>query len=727
MAGGELHALLVGIDRYESFQGPGAPHFRDLNGCVADVARMERWLRTGPLELPEERIRKLVSPSLLDVSEPPPPEDLPTYRNLIEEIRALGRRAREAGAGQVLLFHSGHGARVESRVPRKRAMGHLDEALVPCDAAASEGGFLRDVEIHRLLSELSGLGLRVIVILDACHSGGATRGPRGPRGPVWGAPGHIKTIGTVHGDRGPLTSPLGSWEELAGELGETELRRSPRFRHVAGRSGWFPPPERTVLLAACLQTEYAKEYLFEGSGWGGALTHFLLEAVRELDGRATYRRMHHRLLGRIRGAFQSQTPVLEGDGDSYFPGSERLSALPRARALRGIPVLEIEPDRNDPLLLGAGRALGLGAGARLRVRSEEPAEGEAVELEVTDPGATTAWARVVRAAPGGRGVAPGDLAEVIDPGASTNRRPVGCLRREGLGESGRRALERLQDRLAAGRSPRLAPWNDDGSPPDFLVEVTEQGTLRILDGSGVPLLNQGEPLPSADDAALDRLVGRLDHLARFRDVRDLANPDAASGLAGRVQVDLFAVERRSDCTDPASREPVAGGVVPAGTLLCLPIQNLTDQNLSVVVLDLQPDWGISIAHPRSGEGSFALVEAGKTHHAFLSTSLPEGLEEGLPDYLKVIAATDTLDATCLLLAPLTRPPNHPILRSTGHRDSAAQDLRERLLRPIRTAGIPTRSGSTEAGSHGWIVESVEIKVLRASCGASRAPDLHAAL
>jgi len=52
----------------------------------------------------------------------------------------------------------------------------MDEVLVPTNFACENGRCLRDVELAYLIQEMNEKGLATAVVLDCCHSGGATRG-----------------------------------------------------------------------------------------------------------------------------------------------------------------------------------------------------------------------------------------------------------------------------------------------------------------------------------------------------------------------------------------------------------------------------------------------------------------------------------------------------------------------------------------------------------------------
>jgi hypothetical protein len=692
----ELHALLVGIDRYDPQRVPGSGLIPDLQGSVHDIQRMEEFLLQAPLAVPASRIRKLVSPGLHSGIEQPPPEELPSYRNLIRELEALIERARKGD--RVLIHYSGHGASLPTVVPDKKGKTGRDECLVPCNAAVPRGeggGFLRDVELNALLGSLADHGLQVTLILDCCHSGGITRDLG--RGRSRGL-GDLAVLSEAPG-------PLGSWEDLGALLPqqreESELER---FRNLFAQPGWFPQPEGCVLLAACLPTELAREYPFEDGRWSGALTHFFLQAAGDLGPRPTYRWLHHRLLGRIRGLFDSQTPVLNGDGDLAVLGQKRWPAE------RGIAILEVvgEGERKR-VLLGAGMAQGLGDGALLAVRPGDGDDGSPAgtdaRLEVEEAGATSAWARISEQAASDGVVVPGELVALVDPGPAANRYRVGILSRAGADEEHRQALRRLQREVAAGSRLLLVSGDGGVGKAEFQVEVLPGGVFQILDGSGEALPHQGEAIPVRDTDGVGRVLDRVEQLAHFREVENLVNPDSSSPLFGRIRTELFALKKMTDWQKPEARVAVGAAQVPTGTLLCLLVENDSGLEVKLAVLDLQPDWGIQRVYPNRRNEAFSTLAPGASCPVFLKAGLPDWMNHGR-DRLKIFAATGPLDTSHLEREALGQ--------STGYRSlriDQPRNLRAQLFRSATSGSFRNTEALTPV-SHEWVVEAVELGVVK---------------
>src|SRR5262249_19539115 len=134
-------------------------------------------------------------------------------------------------------------------------------------------------------------------------------------------------------------------------------RRESWTRSHPGPSGWLPMPEKYVLIAACLDSEKAKEYAAasDESATHGALTYFLCEQLRRAASGATYREVFERTAAILKAEGYSQHPQMEGKSDREIFG-----------------VADIEPprfvtivERNDrTVTLSAGAAHGATVGSR---------------------------------------------------------------------------------------------------------------------------------------------------------------------------------------------------------------------------------------------------------------------------------------------------------------------------------------------------------------------------
>ena len=137
-------ALLVGINYI------GTPY--RLFGCINDVVNMGSYL---------QKVRKYDSFIIMtDTS-----TIKPTRSNILSGFRALLQGAK---SGDELWFHfSGHGTLVQD-ASRDEESGK-DSCICPIDVARA--GFISDDVIRNNLAALVPKGVRLYMVLDACHSG----------------------------------------------------------------------------------------------------------------------------------------------------------------------------------------------------------------------------------------------------------------------------------------------------------------------------------------------------------------------------------------------------------------------------------------------------------------------------------------------------------------------------------------------------------------------------
>lgn len=244
-----LYALLIGIDCYLPNRLPNDGYYPALSGCVRDINHVEEFLQRR-LGLPEECILKLTA-TCSGSNEPSEPKDKwPTYENMVVAFQKLIDIAKSGD--QVYIHYSGHGGRTKTLVPELKGLDGLDETLVPTDIGYSEARYLRDIEIAHLLKKMVDKGLIVTIVLDSCHSGGATRG---------GNKAAVRGLGIVDTTQRPMKSLVASESELTDTWrGLTQNAK----RDVKLGSGWLPESKGYVLLAACRPSESAYEYPFEG-------------------------------------------------------------------------------------------------------------------------------------------------------------------------------------------------------------------------------------------------------------------------------------------------------------------------------------------------------------------------------------------------------------------------------------------------------------------------------
>jgi len=617
---GRLHALLIGIDQYIPPKTGGGVSYPPLTGAVRDVRRVREFLLNLPL--PPIRILELTATSG-DGPEPiEPQEQWPTYAAMVDKFRELTEGAEPGD--QVYIHYSGHGGRTPTMFEAEKGPREYDESLVPCTISDPDELYLRDVEVAMLVEEMIDKGLFVTLVLDCCHSGGIRRGPQHPvpRGlPV-------------------PDGRLRSQESLVGTREQLALFLRPRTSNIPGvktfrhgqLTGWLAEPTGYVQLAACRPQETAFEYPLANGETQGALTYRLLEALREGGMQTTWQEIYDIVFARVHDQFQKQAPILLGEKGRTFLGSEAVA--PPA------PVGEVKVygGEGDWLQLAAGRAQGVSEGMRFAVYPPAMhrgiAERRTAVVEVVKVGATECRAKIIESklrAP----VQPGGLAIPVD-GVAIQRPALCALAIESPDVLDRVSRALKQDRTGAVK--RAEP----GEPADFEVTVKESGEYEIRGGDWQPLPNLGPPIRIDATWAEHNLLRRLIHLAKYRDLERTDNNDLRSPLRGKLRLKVAGLSE-----NPGPIE------LRCGEAIQVDIENTSSQALNLVVLNLQPDWGISQIFPLKRDGEYWTLDPKQKKTVQIKAFLPDGCEES-KDIIKAFATIGIPSFLWRELPPLHR-------------------------------------------------------------------------
>ncbi len=690
----KLFALLIGIDRYSQTPLDDGSYYPHLGGCVRDINLVEQMLR-GRLGLKDKQITKLTS-SNVESGGDEDKNSLPTYKNLVKAFKAV---TTEAGSGdQVYIHYSGHGGRSLTMFEELKGARGLDESLVPCDIGENGPCFLRDIEIAYLLKAMSDKGLIVTMVLDSCHSGGATRGlggavVRGTENIYMGPP-------PVESSVAPKADLLESFRALPQQA----------TRSVNSASGWrIPTPDNFVLMAACRANELANEYAFDGNERNGALTYWMLDALRQYGEGYTYRMLHNRIVAKVHAKFVDQTPQLEGDGDRLIFGTGQL------RSIASVNVIKVDPAKKR-VKLNTGLSQGVANGAQFAifppntVDFADQAQRLAV-VEAVDPGAAETWAKIVTDIDSGKilegaqavllglGIRMRGRVRLIIQGSST-------VEASGLGKL-RSVIEvNENDSKKSDKWVRLA---GDGEEADLQVAVNASGEYEIWDANGRTLPNLRPAIPATGKGAVEKVVERLVHLTKFRNARLIDNTDPTSPLALKIVAEFGKQKTNTDGT--TTFQPFGANARPlsAGEEFCIRVTNRSKKDVNVTILDLQPDWGISQIHPTGKD--YELLEPGE-HNAYTleaAAALPEDYQEGT-DILKVLATVEGTSFRWLEMPPLDQPPpsKKDLTRAPGDalEELMAAFAGEHLTRQIVNLSSP--KGRT------WAATEVDVRIRRPS-------------
>ena len=152
---GRKLSLLVGINYTNHTQGK-------LSGCVNDVVSMKEYITSKGFPEQQNDMRILVDDRHSHIRIP---TSMPTKANILEGIRWMTSQARP---GDTLFFHySGHGG--QQRDTSGDESDGMDETLIPEDYKSA--GVITDDELFEALCATLPGGVRLVCVMDCCHSG----------------------------------------------------------------------------------------------------------------------------------------------------------------------------------------------------------------------------------------------------------------------------------------------------------------------------------------------------------------------------------------------------------------------------------------------------------------------------------------------------------------------------------------------------------------------------
>jgi hypothetical protein len=741
-----IHVLLIGVDFYFPNKMPdNGGSYPSLGGCVRDVNYVEDFLIKN-VGIPQSNILKLTASkdgrdnsSGGGIGSPQqllePKEKWPSYENMVSAFNQITDKAK--AGDQIYIHYSGHGGRAKTAYPelKKHTGGGLDEALVPIDIGFSEARYLRDVELAYLLKKMEDKGLVVTIVLDSCHSGGATRAAFG-----------TVTRGTGRVDKSErrTDSLVASYEELtkawevitgSGDEGGDGSRGNNDGRGLSSSSspstlgprsvqqadnGWLPEPKGYVLIAACEPNQSAYETVFETES-RGALTYWLLDSLKHKGPNFTYRMLHDQITPKIHGQFPLQTPMLQGDRDRVVLEIDSLRP-----SLFAVNILGYDGASNR-VKLNAGKVHGIGKGARFEVYPAgtidfTKTDKRIAAVKVIDAGATESWAEIAERFSKGQGAAviieQGAKALLVDVASARLMRKVSLRFQEDsnkpLTADQKEGLERVKRSLDQLENQGLIVLASQGESSDYQVAIeSDKGEeYEILDPAGKKIPNINPPLKISDPDAPDKIVKRLIHLAKYSNIQQLDNHDNESPLARKLDLKLFRLQPDYESGDKPELHPLGnnGGntyTIDVGQYFLLRVHNLSNQVLKVAALDLQPDWGVSQIFPRASDTDYLNIDPGHHEDRTLRAYLPEGYQEG-KDIIKAFATVGATSFRWLELAPL----DQPTTRSKMTRAAGMNELEQFMAAMTEDKPKTRHLELSVSASHEWTTSQVEIKIQR---------------
>lgn len=465
-----IYALLVGIDTYP------APVL-SLRGCVNDADAMQQFLEHR-LPAQHRSIQRLTNTAA-------------TRHAIIHTFREhLG----QAQTGDVALFYySGHGS--QERTPllyQTVEPDGRDETLVAYDSRLPGNWDIADKELAVLISEVAAHGGHVLVILDSCHSGTATR--------------LADNISVRRMSSDGRQRPVESfWFFDQGFTPSTLPQRT---------SGWrILPTGPHMLLSACRDFELATEFTTPDGVRRGLFSYYLLETLQQLGNAIRYRDLHKHVQTLVSNQNPAQLPQAEGDLERLLFENTLIARPPHYYVRHSI---------------GAGWQLDAGIVHGIQPESELAVlPGDIQDYHDLSARVATVRVRNVNVAASGVEVIAGQLpTDIVTLPAVVSDQPLPLLQ-VALDESAH-SLPDVHN--AIKNSPYLALVSTPEAADVLVLIEPQQYRLRrpLVPGD----LYTSRPLHT-DDAPLE-IVRTLEHVARWHATTRLVNPE--SHLADHIEM-----------------------------------------------------------------------------------------------------------------------------------------------------------------------------------------------
>lgn len=573
--------------------------------------------------------------------------------------------------GEIVYFHfSGHGQPIPD--DGQDELDGYDESLVPSDYVSKMDGSrnIRDDELGRLIERLKAKRpASVLISLDACFTGTATRGEEEGRGDDWrGAP----------------------------------VAASRRLGVETSASG-FDQVKGYVVLSAAAPRQSARQIPLSQGARMGLFSWALIEGLKESGPSTSYRDLLETVANRMAIYNRLQNPQIEGEIDT---------SLLNGTALKQELYFGLNLDREKRVWLKGGMLQGVTKGSRFTihraqtksVRESPPlGEGEVIEVE-------TARARL-------------KLASEIPPMQLQGARAFEAQhayveRRVHLTT---RYLERVEggkevaDLIASSPEALLDPLAFDllirGATQEEIGEGLVQPGFRgvILEQQNGIRLGTIEAGPEL----ISRVREAIEREWRLLTVRSLERGDPRLGLELRV----VPVEIETEPTVrilkslPPQYTPGGQQAIAVGGYFQLEIRNTGTLPVYVTILNLASDRNVSLSWPPSKFGQPASDN-------YLPAPRPgePAKWQRLEDPIAFVAQPPLGVESFMAIGTTTPTDFTPLIFSqtrSGDR-SNQQDARRSLLARRLARATRSRSADDESltGPPDWTTKTVSFQILR---------------
>ncbi|KAF4630753.1 hypothetical protein G7Y89_g7385 [Cudoniella acicularis] len=499
------------------------------------------------------------------------PAHWPTYDNVTSTFKKITFLANPGDF--VYIHYSGHGIRKEPCYEfSNNSTGDL--ALVLLDGKENVRYFWGP-ELAFLWKAMVEKGLVVTLVLDCCFSVSVYRRDDG-----------IRCL--------PYDAEIDSKYPLYPEKSLEYISDGSASRDANMLPNWLIKPDGYAMLVACGPNEVAKGITSADGQRHGALSYFLLRTLRKCGGlQKNHKDLYRHLCAKFRESWPQQNPVLYGNKNQGFFGHIRSES-----DITPVSIIE----RDGSLQLQAGQAHGICDGDQFFVCPLDSAEND-----------SSSKCDLVIAKVNQSGVLTSDL-ELLGTTAI-------CVQTGWIAKPLTRfALRNILIRLASELPHRdefittlkESSFNIHESMDEHLfsfhVVLNDKKEYEILDESDQKIINL--PTMSKDQTDASYICDIIEHLARYKIVKDLANNIPADPFQETFSAHI--ITSTGECFGPECLAEVEQNE-KAKFMFKLQVENKGNRNLYVQVYDMDPCWQVQdiyygsyeVIPPQSSSRGFA--------------------------------------------------------------------------------------------------------------------------
>ena len=662
-------ALLIGINYY-----PDDKETSPLEGCVRDVEQLQQHLEG------RENIHTILLKASIgnEIDAQKPWEDESQWPTLHNVRSSVSRIISEATTGDLVHIHfSGHGVR---RMTKHEDFGDHesgDLALVLYDPI-SNVRYLQGLELARMLEDMVDKGLKLVLVLDCCHSGAVLRNSLDQYG---------KTREAVYNaeiDR-QSSNP---------ELPRKRLTFKAPKRDATAHPNWLLDPDGYAILAACGPNETSRELTFSDGSKIGPLSYFLLLALRSMQRRnasISLKAIHDYVSVQFHAGFIKQTPRRYGNQSACLLSHLDLKCDLLEKRVRW---------QGGELILEAGQVHAVAENDQYHLQATWKDDQKFTTPIICGVKTVNAFSSVLEAVN-----VDTDVSEIKTAWRAV---PVTHLpnRYISVELSSRLQHSQWQENIAASVFLKASVGLQGFSPPltGVYIDVKDESEYRILDESMCKI--PGLPtIPIVRPSAISDTISILDHIAKFKLIERIENrvPD----LAFEQLIKIELADLNGHAVDSMGSLYISHG--ECVELRCL---NLSTKSAYLGVINLTPLWRIdNILRKKYGDyKDLPPLRSGSTQHVADTRSLkimmkiPEvlGNLNRCSDVIKVFVTSKPVSLSSLLL-PALGSSDQGIEPITRNSERSLMELLE-YLSPI------TRGSENIMKDESWLTRNFVIHV-----------------